>query len=102
MLPALETLLERHREVVEVFEHKPPRELVAAKDIVRRDNLGRTVVACPAGQVPPHWLELTAAERAGLVEPPPPLPDGYMRPGPFGFSPVNVAVGRYGFVEEPS
>jgi|SRR5215207_7697335 len=101
MLPALETLLERHREVVEVFEHRPPRELVAAKDIVRVDGLGRRVYACPAGTAPATWLQLTAAERASLVEPPPPLPHGHMhRSGPYGFTPEGVAVGGWMVVED--
>lgn len=57
-------LLERlrgsgYREPVEVLEHKPVRELVSPVDLVRVDGLGRSMVACPAGQVPPTWLTLT-------------------------------------------
>jgi hypothetical protein len=91
-------LLERlrtsgHREPVEVVEHKAPRELVAARDITRQDALGRTVVAVPAGTVPPHWVKLTKQERQALVEPPRPPPDGWLEPGHCGFTPRNVRVG---------
>jgi hypothetical protein len=81
------------RERTEVLEHEPPRELVASADIARPDPLGRTVVACPAGQPPAHWLTLTKAERDSLIEPPPPPPDGTLEPGHCGFSPRNVRLG---------
>jgi hypothetical protein len=87
------------REVVEVFEATPSRELVAAKDIVRRDQLGRAIVACPAGTVPAAWLQLTAAERSALVEPPPPVPDGTLIPGRYGFTPSGVVTGGWSFAE---
>jgi hypothetical protein len=96
-MPSME-VLERLRNVgcrppVEVYEPKPPRELVASQDILRPDALGRTVVAVPAGTVPPHWVKLTAAERQALVPPPEPKPRGYLHPGPFGFTPEGVSVG---------
>jgi hypothetical protein len=89
-------LLERlrpYRHQVEVVEHKPPTELVAAEDIVRVDELGRRVVACPAGKTPAHWLQLTEQERDALIEPPDPPPDGTLEPGYCGFTPRNVVVG---------
>ena len=91
-------LLERlrgtgHREHIELVEHKPPTELVAGEDIVRSDELGRQVCVCPAGQTPPHWLQLTKQERDALVEPPPQLPDGWLEPGHAGFTPRNIRVG---------
>jgi hypothetical protein len=89
----LERLRGGYRERVEVFEREPPRELVAPDDIVRVDGLGRNVVACPAGQSPPHWLQLTSKERDGLVEPPQPPPDGTLEPGHAGFTPRNTVVG---------
>jgi hypothetical protein len=78
---------------VEVLEHEPPRELVASKDIIRKDQLGRNVVVVPAGTVPANWVELTAEERASLLPPPESKPLGYLNPGPFGFSPEGVRVG---------
>jgi len=58
------------------------------------------VVACPAGQSPAAWLQLTAAERAALIEPPPLRPRGHMnRSGAFGFSPEGVVTGGWTFVE---
>jgi hypothetical protein len=86
------------REVIEVHEHEPPRELVAAKDITRTDTLGRTVVAVPAGMPPAHWVNLTKAERAALVPPKPRPPTGYPHPGAGGFTPEGV---RLGFTIEP-
>ena len=104
MLPSIEMLERFHagsyRERAEVVEHKPVRERVAAEDITRVDGLGRTVVTVPAGTVPPSWVALTAAEQASLVEPPPPLRQGHMHPGPYGFSPEGVVVS--GFTIEPS
>ena len=48
MLPAFEALRREPREpVIEMLEHTPPAELVAGRDILRRDQLGRTVVAVP-------------------------------------------------------
>ena len=90
-------LLERlrgtgYREHIELVEHKPPTELVAPVDIVRTDELGRQVCVCPAGQPPPHWLQLTRQEHRALVEPPPPPPDGWLEPGHAGFTPRNVRV----------
>jgi len=49
----------------------PP--LQSPKDILRRDQLGRLMVACPKRTVPAAWLELTEAERASLVEQPRPF-----------------------------
>jgi hypothetical protein len=92
-------LLERfrastYREAVEVYERKPPRQLVASEDIIRLDGLGRRVVACPAGKSPPHWLELTAKEREALIVPPDPPPDGTLEPlGCLGFTPRNARLG---------
>ena len=89
-------LLERlrpYREQVEVVERKPPHELVAPVDIVRTDALGRTLVVVPAGTVPAHWVKLTEEERQALLEPPEPLPDGYLHPGPYGFAPEGVRLG---------
>ena len=93
-------LLERlrgtsYREHIEVLEHEPPSELVAATDIVRTDQLGRNVVACAAGQVPPTWLTLTAEERDALVEAQPPPPQGHMNRAGYGFSPEGITVGEY-------
>jgi hypothetical protein len=85
---------------VEVLEHQPRRELVASKDINRLDQLGRTVCACPAGQPPPHWLQLTDAERDSLVEPPPPPPEGFLHPGAGGFTPEGVRLSGY-TIEHP-
>ena len=74
-LESLERTLGRfQRQDMKLLEHEPARELVAAKDIVRTDGLGRSVVACPAGQVPPTWLTLTTEERDALVEPHPRSP----------------------------
>lgn len=69
------------REHVEVYEHKPPAELVTPVDIVRTDALGRQVCVCPAGQAPPHWLRLSSQERGALVHPPDPPPNGTLQPG---------------------
>ena len=89
MRPSFEELIARgshRRERVEVLEHRPAPKKVAANDLVRRDQPGRTVVGCPKGCVPPTWLRLTDAERDSLVDPPPPVPTGTMRPSPpFGF-----------------
>jgi hypothetical protein len=93
-LELLERLREGWRPPVEVLEHEPRRELVASKDILRQDGIGRTVVACPAGQPPAHWLQLTQAERNSLVEPPEPKPQGHLNPGPYGFSPEGVSMSR--------
>ena len=90
-----------YRERVEVLEHKPVRERVAATDIVRTDQLGRRVVACPAGQPPAQWLQLSRPERRALVEPAPPPPDGWLEPGHAGFTPRNTVVGRW-VIEPPS
>jgi hypothetical protein len=101
MRPSFEDLIGRggRRERVEVYERQPPAELVAAKDILRRDQLGRTVVVVPKGCVPPSWLQLTEAEQSSLVDPPPPVPAGTMRRrGPFGFYVEGVAVSP-GFVD---
>jgi hypothetical protein len=84
-----------YRERTEVVEHKPARERVAGEDITRVDGLGRTMVAVPKGTVPSSWVALTAAEQASLVEPPPPLQQGLMHPGPYGFSPHGIVVGGY-------
>ena len=92
-LDLLEELRAKFKPPIEVLEHQPSRELVASKDINRTDGLGRTVCACPKGQTPPRWLELTKAERDSLVEPPPPPPPGTLKPGPFGFTPEGVRVG---------
>ena len=55
----------------------------------------------PGRNAPATWLQLTAAERASLVEPPPPLPHGHMhRSGPYGFTPEGVAVGGWMVVED--
>jgi len=105
MLPAIEDLLRGsrgvHREVMEVLEQEPARQLVASKDIVRVDELGRRVCACPAGQAPASWLQLTAAERASLVEPPPPVPAGFLHAGAGGFTPEGVVTGGW-IVDGPS
>jgi hypothetical protein len=77
---------------VEVLERKPPAELVATVDILRTDGLGLQVVACPAGQVPPHW-QLTEQEREALIVPPDPPPDGTLEPGHSGFTPRNTSHG---------
>jgi hypothetical protein len=87
-------------ERMEVLERHAPRELVAGRDILRRDGLGRTVVACPKGTVPAQWLELSDVERASLVDPPPPVPNGTMHPGPYGFTPEGVVTGGWSFAEE--
>jgi hypothetical protein len=97
MTPTLE-MLERfragsYRDQTKVVEHKPPTELVAPFDFLRTDSLGRRVVACPAGQPPPSWLQLTEQERHALVEPTPPSPDGWLEPGHAGFTPRNIRVG---------
>jgi hypothetical protein len=89
----LERLREGWRPPLDVLEHEQARELVTPVDIVRTDALGRQVVACPAGQTPPHWLQLTNAERDTLTEPPPPAPDGTLEAGAAGFTPRNVRVG---------
>jgi hypothetical protein len=86
--------LRPYREQVEVVERKPPRELVASEDIIRVDDLGRQAVACPVGQVPPHWLELTEQERDTLIDPPDPPRDGTLEPlGCLGFTPRNARLG---------
>ena len=78
-----------------LVEHKPPSELVSPVDILRTDELGRTYVACVAGQAPHSELVLTDEERRNLVDAPPSKPDGFMNPGPFGFSPENVSLGSH-------
>jgi hypothetical protein len=83
-----------YRERVEVVKRTPPRELVSPVDIIRTDALGRQAVACPAGQSPPHWLKLSEQERASLIEPPEPPPDGTLEPlGCLGFTPRNARLG---------
>ena len=49
MFNRLDSLLSgsKPREVIEVHEREAPTELVAAKDVTRRDALGRTVVVVP-------------------------------------------------------
>jgi hypothetical protein len=89
----LERLREGYRPPVDVLEHEQPRELVAAHDINRPDAIGRTMCACPAGQVPPHWLNLTKAERESLIQPSPPPPDGSLELGRCGFTPRNTRLG---------
>jgi hypothetical protein len=96
----LDRLREGWRPSVEVLEHKPRRELVAPTDILRQDQLGRNVVVVPAGTVPPHWVELTARERASLVPPPEPKPQGYLNPGPYGFTPEGVRLSGF-TIEHP-
>ena len=81
------------REHIEVFEQKPPTELVTPADIVRTDDLGRRVCVCTAGQTPPHWLQLTRHEHEALVEPSPSPPDGTLEAGHAGFTPRNIRVG---------
>ena len=71
------------------------RELVAATDIERTDQLGRRVVVVPAGTAPPHWVQLTNQERQALAEPPQSLPDGWLEPGHCGFTPKHTVVGRW-------
>ena len=93
-------LLERlrgtsYREHIEVLEHEPPSQLVASTDILRSDQLGRSMVACPAGQVPPRWLTLTTEERDGLVEAKPPPPQGHLHRVGFGFAPESKVIGEY-------
>jgi len=99
MLPAIEDLLRgargARREVIEVLEPKPARGLVASRDILRRDELGRTVVAVPKGQPPAHWVELTPVERSQLVEPPPPVPAGFLHAGAGGFTPEGIVTGGW-------
>jgi hypothetical protein len=89
----LEALRDRFRPQVELVEHQPPREAVASRDILRKDQLGRNVVVVPAGTVPANWVQLTAEERGSLVPPPEPKPKGFLNPGPFGFTPEGVRVG---------
>jgi hypothetical protein len=105
MTPSLEALepfrAGSYRERVEVFEHKPPSELVTPVDIVRTDALGRQVCACPAGQPPAHWLQLTGAERRALVEPDPPPKDGTLQAGAAGFTPFGIVLGRW-TLEQPA
>jgi hypothetical protein len=84
-----------YRERTEVVEHKPARERVAGEDITRVDGLGRTMVAVPKGTVPSSWVALTAAEQANLVEPPPPVRQGHMHPGPYGFSPEGIVMSGF-------
>ena len=78
-----------------VEPHRPPSELVSPVDLLRTDELGRKYVACPAGQPPHSDLELTEEEKAALVEPQPPKPQGHMTPIAFGFSPENTVKGEY-------
>jgi hypothetical protein len=83
---------------IEVHEHEPPAQLVAGKDILRIDGIGRTVLACAAGMPPSPWLRLSDEERAGLVPPKPRPPTGFLVPGRGGFTPEGVSVG---FTIEP-
>ena len=78
-----------------MLEHQPVRELVSPVDIVRTDELGRRYIACCAGQPPHSELQLTEEERAALVKPQPPLPQGHMTPIAYGFSPHDVVKGEY-------
>ncbi len=100
MLQSIESRLSGRRVRVDVFEREPARELVASKDILRRDQLGRTVVACPKGMVPSAWLKLSGVERESLVAPPPPPATGTIRrSGGFGFVVEGVGpIGPTGFV----
>lgn len=94
MFKSLDDVLGRGRgERIEVFERKPATELVASRDILRHDQLGRTVVACPKGMPPPAWLALSDEERESLVDPPPPVPTGYLHSNGLGFTPECVRVG---------
>ena len=81
----------RHR----VVEHSPAQEKVAAHDICRVDELNRTYIAVPAGNVPPSWVQLTEEERAALIPPTPSLPKGHRTAIGYGFSPENVTIGEY-------
>jgi hypothetical protein len=76
-------------------EHQPARDLVAPQDVLRTDDLGRTYVACPKGQPPPSWLQLTEDERSSLVEPPASPRQGHLHTAGFGFLPENTVVGEY-------
>ena len=78
---------------MKVLEHEPAKGLVAAQDIVRRDELGRTMVAVPAGQEPPSYLTLTEEEKAALV-PADEGPKPKVHASQYGFNPVDVASGR--------
>jgi hypothetical protein len=64
-------------------------------DVTRVDHLGRTYVACPAGQPPHSELALTEEEEAALIRPAPSLPKGHMTPVAFGFAVENTVVGEY-------
>jgi hypothetical protein len=90
-------LLDRYRqgrpEPFELVEHTPRPELVSPVDIIRRDTLGRTYVAVPAGQSPHSRVVLIDEERAALYVPPPPPPAGTPEYGPGGFTPRNVKLG---------
>jgi hypothetical protein len=93
-LESLERTLSRWQpHDLKVLEHEPVRGLVAAEDVLRTDQYGRQMVAVPAGQEPPSYLTLTAAEKAALVH-----PDDAPRPkvhtGPYGFNPHDAASGR--------
>jgi hypothetical protein len=83
---------------IEVHEREAPTELVAARDIIRIDSLGRSILAVPRGMAPSPWVRLTDAERAALVPPKPRPPTGYLHPGAGGFTPEGV---RVGFTIEP-
>jgi hypothetical protein len=104
MIPSLESLertVSRYqRQDLHVVEHRPARDLVAAHDIFRVDQLSRTYVAVPAGQAPASWVELTGEERDSLIYPPAPPPDSTMEPGHAGFTPRNIVVGDRGVTDD--
>ena len=95
-LESLEQTLGRfRRQEFKLVEHTPPSEKVSPVDVVRVDHLGRSYVACPAGQPPHSRLALTDEERSALVEPPPPKPQGHMHGTGYGFCPEGMTVGEY-------
>ena len=75
---------------------EPARELVAAHDILRTDQLGRRYVIVPKGQSPHSRVKLTEQEREALIVPPDPPKDGSLEPlGTLGFRPRNTTLGGF-------
>ena len=93
-LEALERTLGRFRQnTLRVLEAEEVQAPVSPTDLIRLDQHGRKMVACPAGTSPPAWLELSEQEATALV-PASEGPKAKVHVSQHGFNPQDVASGR--------
>jgi hypothetical protein len=84
-LESLERTLGRfQRHDLKVLESEEERAPVTPVDLIRLDQYGRTMIACPAGTAPHSWLELSGEEEKALV-PADQGPKPKVLTGPYGF-----------------